>query len=164
MSREFSSMGALGLHLAKVAAGQMIAAKLALDEACLVIEDTAKEEIGHYQSEAGISPAWAQLADSTEADKARKGFPLDAPLLRTGDMRDAITHEVSGLEAVVGAKEEGAGKMLIYHEFGTSKMPPRPVLWPAWYRNKDRILRIVAEAMISEIIGVRPPIIGKGQD
>ena len=35
-----------------------------------------------------------------------KGFTPDDPLLRTGQLRDSISHQVQGLDAVVGSTSE----------------------------------------------------------
>jgi HK97 gp10 family phage protein len=146
---EFANMGALAIHLLEAEAATLRALEIGLDSCATHVKKVAKEEIGEYQPAVGPFQDWAELADSTEADKARKGYPLDAPLLRTGEMRDEITHEVSGLEAVAGAKDEGAGKILQYHEFGTSKMPPRPVLGPAMFRSRSFIQERLGAAVLS---------------
>lgn len=150
---EFKSLGDLALHLATLHAAQVHELQHGLERCAVKIEETAKQEIGHYQTAAGPFPAWAELADSTEQDKASKGYPVDAPLLRTGEMRDSITHEVDGLEAVIGAKDTDAGRLLVYHEFGTNKMPPRPVLGPAAFRNKDFVLKVIGQAAVSGLLG-----------
>lgn len=78
--------------------------------------------IGHYQ------PGWAPLADSTLREKAAAGYAIPNPLLRTGEMRDSIVGEAdasgTGAEGAVGASDPKA----IWHELGTSRMPPRPFL------------------------------------
>ncbi|WP_059284911.1 hypothetical protein [Aquitalea magnusonii] len=68
-------------------------------------------------------------------------------------MANEITHEVNGLEAVIGARDTEAGRILVYHEFGTSKMPPRPVLGPAAFRNKDFVLKLIGRAALSGLLG-----------
>ena len=113
------------------------------------VEKTAKDEIGFYQDAVGPFPAWAELAESTETEKARLGYPLEAPLLRTGDMKDSISHEVGMLEAVVGSTDD----KMVYHEFGTSRMPPRPVLGPALYHNRAKIEKILGAAVVTGLIG-----------
>lgn len=150
---EFSSLAQLAAHLATLPAVQVHELQQGLERCAVKIEKTAKDEIGHYQSAVGPFPEWAELADSTEQEKASKGYPVDAPLLRTGAMRDAITHEVNGLEAVIGAKDTDAGKILVYHEFGTAKMPPRPVMGPAAFRNKDFILKVIGRATVAGLVG-----------
>jgi len=151
--REFADMGALAMHLLAAEARQLRYLQDGLKDCAVHIESIAKKEIGHYQAAAGPFAAWADLAESTEFNKASHGYPVDAPLLRTGDMRDEITHNVEGLEAAIGAKDNGAGKILQYHEVGTSKMPARPVLGPAMFRSKDFIMRAIGAAEVSALLG-----------
>lgn len=150
---EFKSLGDLALHLAALPARQVLELQHGLEVCARKIEQTAKDEIGVYQQSTGPFPAWAELADSTEQDKARHGYPVEAPLLRTGGMRDAITHEVDGLEAVIGARDTDAGKLLVYHEFGTDRMPPRPVLGPAAFNSREFILKVIGRAAVMGLVG-----------
>ena len=72
----------------------------------------------------------AKQFDGT-AREAAKGFPVPAPLLRTGEMRDSIGHQVDPvqLELVVGATDRTA----VYQEIGTSRIPPRSFLGRAMH-------------------------------
>lgn len=151
MTTEFNSFGEFALQLAKIETAEVMALQAGLKRVAQVIEKTAKSEIGHYQPSVGPFQDWAPLAESTEQDKARLGYLLDAPLLRTGEMRDSISHEVSGLEAVIGSPEE----KLVWQEFGTKTIPPRPVLGPAAFRNKELIHKIVGAAAVSGLIGAQ---------
>jgi phage gpG-like protein len=109
---------------------------LGLEICAQLVEQTAKEEIGEYQGEAGAFPAWAPLVESTVEEKERLGYaPPDNPLWRTGALMDSISHEVDNDEAVIGSDSE----IMVYHEFGTSKMAMRPVLGPALVRNLEII-------------------------
>ena len=137
--KQFSSFGALASHLQKLVLVGHEAMQHAVKESAEVVVEDAKFQIGAYQPETGPFPAWAPLADSTEAEKARLGYPADAPLLRTGELRDSISSEVKGLEAVVGSSDD----VMVYHELGTDRMPPRPVLGPALFTNRARIVRII---------------------
>jgi hypothetical protein len=73
-------------------------------------------------------PSWPPLAAATIADKERKGFPVPAPLLRTGDMRESIRFEVEpsplGASMTLGSDDPIAK----YQELGTATIPPRPFL------------------------------------
>ncbi|WP_137010153.1 hypothetical protein [Aquitalea aquatilis] len=150
---EFKSLGDLALHLASLPAVQVHELQTGLERCAVKIEKTAKDEIGHYQGAVGPFQSWAELAESTEEEKARLGYPADAPLERTRAMANEIKHEVNGLEAVIGATDTPAGRILVYHEFGTEKMPPRPVLGPAAFRNKEFILRTIGRATVLGLIG-----------
>lgn len=147
--KSFGSLMDMSLHLAAQVPVIALELERGLGRVAKVIEDKAKAEIGHYQDAAGPFPAWPLLADSTEDEKAKAGYPTDAPLLRTGEMRESITHEVHGLEAVIGSPDE----RMVYHEFGTSHMPARPVLGPAAFTSKDAIIKLVGAAAVAGLIG-----------
>lgn len=152
--REYSLAEFAG-KLVELQAAEVVALHHGLKRVAAMVEKTAKAEIGEYQSSVGSFPAWAQLADSTEAQKAANGYPMDAPLLATGAMRKSIQHQVSGLEAQIGTNDE----KMIYHEFGTSKMPPRPVLGTAAFRNKKKIEQILGHAAVTGLLagtGIHP--------
>jgi HK97 gp10 family phage protein len=120
-----------------------------------IIEKTAKDEIGHYQSAKGNFPAWAALTDSTVADKEKHGYaPPDNPLLRNGSLRKSIKSETNGLEGIVGSTSQ----IMVYHEFGTSKMAMRPVIGPAAFVNKKKIHEIIGLAVVSGFYGKGMPI------
>src|ERR1700733_4246166 len=96
------------------------AREVALETACKMIVAEAKSAIGTYTFE------WPQLAESTQAERAREGYPANEPLLRTGEMRDSISYTIDkpGEEATVGSTSEIA----LWQELGTGKIPPRPFL------------------------------------
>lgn len=147
--REFASPLDFALHLAELSHGTAKIEDKALEKCALLIERDAKAQIGWYQGAVGPFQDWAPLADSTEAEKARKGYPLDAPLLRDGALRDSIQHEVEHGEAVVGSKSDIAE----YQEFGTATIPPRPFIGPAAFRNKENIQKILGMAAVEGITG-----------
>lgn len=146
---DFKDLSSLALFVAGIHKHEEEALQKALEKCAARIEKTAKAEIGHYQPAVGRFPGWAALADSTEADKARKGFQPDAPLERTGQFRDSITHEIHGLEAIIGSKDERAP----WFEFGTPKMPPRQVFGPALERNRGFINKIIGKYAVSAFSG-----------
>jgi HK97 gp10 family phage protein len=144
--REFNPL-AFSEHLAILSIGIAKAEERALEKCAVLIEKDAKAQIGYYQGAVGPFQDWAPLADSTETQKAKLGYALDAPLLRKGDLRDSIEHEVEGREAVVGSKSDIAG----YQEFGTETIPPRPFIGPAAFKNKENIQKILGHAIVEGI-------------
>ncbi|UZJ58553.1 hypothetical protein OKW98_18420 [Pseudomonas sp. KU26590] len=146
---DFNSLGSLALHLAAQEVAMLESLHKGLEQCAKRVEATAKAEIGFYQNGIGPFPTWASLADATEASKSLAGYPMDAPLLATGEMRNSITHRTSGLETVIGSTDE----KMVYHEFGTPKMPARPVMGPAVLRNKEYIRRVLGAATVSGLIG-----------
>jgi len=152
MSGDFNSLASFASHLVAREVATVVALGAGLEVVAKKIEATAKDEIGHYQPATGPFPEWAPLADTTEAEKARLGYPSDAPLLREGQLRDSIEHEVSGLEAVVGSKSDIAA----YQEFGTKTIPPRPFIGPAAFRNQKDIEKAVGAAAVLGLAGGNP--------
>lgn len=147
--KEFGDITSFVTHLVTLNAAIESAFPNALDKVGRMIEQDAKRQIGHYQKEAGPFGAWDPLADATEDEKARLGYPVEAPLLRDGKLRDSIQHEVSGLEVVIGSKLDIAE----YQEFGTQTIPPRPFIGPAAFKNRDKIERILGAALVQGITG-----------
>jgi HK97 gp10 family phage protein len=146
--REFEDVALFAEHLLLLNLSIEQSVHNGLKKVAKLIEQDAKKQIGHYQDTVGPFQDWAPLADSTENEKARLGYPIDAPLLRDGHLRDSIQHEVSGLEAVVGSKSEIAE----YQEFGTKTIPPRPFIGPAAFKNKDAIQKILGHALVEGLI------------
>jgi len=61
------------------------------------------------------------------------------PKVQTGRLRSSITHEVGQGEVAIGTNVY-YGK---YLEFGTSKMPPYPWLFPAVESNRQNIINLL---------------------
>lgn len=98
--------------------------------------DLARGYIGHEQD------GWKALSTATvygfhnelrnfrwQPGKLELGYGgFEAPLLRTGQLRDSIESSVDGLTGVVGSTD----KVAIYHELGAAlaryEIPPRPFL------------------------------------
>ena len=146
--KEFSSFGQMAAHLVEMAASETLALHHGLKKCAVAIEKTAKEEIGVYQGEVGPFAAWAELADSTKQDRVSKGFTENDPLLRTGELRDSISHEIDALTAVIGS----ASDIMVYQELGTDRIPPRAVLGPAAIRNKDLIIETLGRAAVEGML------------
>ena len=145
----FESLAGFASHLLTLQAAEALALRDGLDKAAAAVEATAKSEIGVYQDAVAPFPAWADLSEYTEREKERLGYPLDAPLLRTGELRDSISHEVSGLEAAIGTPSQ----VMVYQEPGPDTIPQRPVLGPAAIRNEDTIQRILGRAAVTGLLG-----------
>jgi len=109
-----------------------------LERAAKLVEDTAKAELGHYQT------GWPMLAASTEERKARAGAPSDAPLIREGDMQDAFQHHVHGSTATI----ENTDPAALIQELGAGHTPPRPFLSLALFREKAEIEKILGQEFI----------------
>jgi phage gpG-like protein len=83
-----------------------------LDHGAKILQTEAKRVLGTYDY------GWPALKPSTIAGKSTG----DSPLLETGDLRDSIECDVQNDKAYVGSNDKKA----LFHEFGTSRIPPRP--------------------------------------
>ena len=150
MPMEFGSLGELAAHFGAAAETlERRKSKRALNEAAKLIKQDARKQIGHYQAAVGAYPAWAPLAESTEEAKARMGAPADAPLLREGDLKTSFRSNFEGADTVIVGSTD---PVMEFHEFGTVKMPPRPVLGPALLKNIEDIQRIVGLDAVDVIV------------
>lgn len=120
-----------------------------LEKAAVKVEKTAKAKLGHYQEASGTFNAWAELADSTKAERVAQGYTPNDPLLRSGKLKESITHESNHLEAIIGTNIDYAVDM----ETGSIKSPPRPFLAPALFENKEHIVELVGGAVITSLAG-----------
>ncbi|KKX52567.1 MULTISPECIES: HK97-gp10 family putative phage morphogenesis protein [Brevibacillus] len=162
------------------------ATKRGLKRGAAKVMKKAKEKLGSYQSESGPYPSWKHLKPETVARKYtvksgpnkgffnKKGLKLlrqpggwrvgssaDAPLVDSGQLRQAITTDDSDLKSegvmyvgvASGAGENGNGGPGDYaaaHEFGSGpkNIPARPFLRPALYESQDEI----KEAVTTELL------------
>lgn len=149
VDREFASLEAFAIHLMAAELVWKVQRKNALNQAANLIKQDARKQIGHYQAEVGAYPQWAPLAESTDDEKARLGAPADAPLKRWGDLKKSFrSTPVGETEMIVGSTDPN----MEWHEFGTVKMPPRPVLGPALLKNIDHIQALLGGAIIDTVL------------
>lgn len=123
------------------------AKNVALETAAQMVEDEAKRVIGTYDFD------WPQLAASTQDQRRSLGYAANEPLLRTGALRDSISHEIvaPGEEAVIGSTSDVA----VWQEFGTATIPPRPFLMPALFYMEKPIKKAIGEIVGRAIAGAR---------
>jgi hypothetical protein len=146
---QFTSPKQFAAHLVKLAAIGPAVTHHAAELAAREIQATARGMIGQYQDAIGPFPKWEELADSTEAEKARLGYPADAPLLRNGAMQESIGHHTVGNEAAVGSNDP----KMIWHELGTEHIPPRPVLGPSALHSRERVAGLVGKTALAWLAG-----------
>lgn len=158
--KSFGSLADLASHLGGLVVEVEAHKHHALERAAVVLETEAKGEIGVYQEDAGPYSAWPQLADATQAERVAKGYSADEPLLRSGDLRDAITHEVEASHAIVGVPDDGDGALGVIAavmENGSSRVPPRPIFGPAAFRKGEEAARAAGGEMAHRLFGVDLP-------
>ncbi len=155
MPISFSALEA-AVHFAALVERVHEAEHKALERAARVVEAEAKAEIGDYQPAKGLFAAWAQLADSTKADRAAHGFTPNDPLLRTGKLRDGIEHTVEMGALGAGVAHVGSNSpVAVYQELGTSRIPPRSFLGGAAFAKEHEVRAILGDAVIATIAGKR---------
>jgi phage gpG-like protein len=89
-------------------------------------------------------PEWPALAPETLAKKM-----MNTPLLETGEMRASIEWNAEGNEGFVGSNNDKA----VWHELGTTKIPPRPFLMGAAMRMEAEIHAMAAKAVMAVMAG-----------
>lgn len=112
--------------------------KHALERVAKLVKKDAKQVLGTYEY------GWPQLAESTQKQRERQGFPANEPLLRTGEMRDSIQYSYDHREARVGSNSDIA----VYQELGTSKIPPRSFLKETLVRKMPEIEKIIGRNFV----------------
>lgn len=143
------TLAEMALNLVTAEARMLVSLEHGLEKVAAKIDQAAKDKIGEYQAANGMHDAWPELADSTKADRLRQGYTENDPLLRSGELRDSISHETKGLEAAIGSTSDIA----VYQELGTDKIPPRPFLGSAAYEHMDDVKKIIGGAVITGIGG-----------
>lgn len=151
--KTFGSLGAFAEHIISNALKRQAILQDGLHKAAEAVVKIAKSEVGEYQPAIGPFLEWEQLAESTEEDKARQGYREDAPLERTGELRESYRSEVHGLEAIAGSTDPVA----YWQEVGTPHIPPREVIGPAAIRAKKKIQKAIGDSYAESLLLQPPP-------
>jgi hypothetical protein len=151
--KEFTSLEAFAMHIGELVVKEKLAEVAALNKAAKLVQKEAKAELGTYQSEIGDIMGWAELADSTKADRLRQGYTENDPGLRSGEMRDSIQTTTmegeGGYVAYVGSDDQN----MVYFELGTEKQPPRSVLAGSALRKEKEVHEIIGQAVHNVLMG-----------
>jgi phage gpG-like protein len=107
-------------------------------KACEMVAEEARRVIGEGYD------FWPALAPSTLARKM-----MNTPLLETGELRASIEWNASGLEGAVGSNNDKA----VWHELGTSHIPPRSFLMGAAIEMESKIHKMAARAVMAVMMG-----------
>lgn len=137
------SLGEFAAHLITMNADVKLAEEAAVVKGCKIVQRVSKGMLGTPQ------PFWAPLKPETIAHKA-KG---DTPLLETGELRASIEmtaplNEGGEIVGYVGSDNPKA----VWHELGTSKIPPRPFLSSAAMGRQHEINDMMAKMIFSAMI------------
>jgi phage gpG-like protein len=137
MTQTFSLLGFVA-HLATVERDMHELGPAIVARACEMVCAEAKRVIGEGY------PYWPALQPATLARKM-----MNTPLLETGQLRASIEWNSSGNEGYVGSNDDRA----IWHEFGTSHIPPRSFLAGAAMAMEDKIHKMAARAVMAVMLG-----------
>jgi phage gpG-like protein len=107
-------------------------------EACRLVCAEAKRVIGEGYDD------WPPLQPETLARKM-----MNTPLLETGELRASIEWNSSGNEGHVGSNSDKA----VWHELGTSRIPPRSFLVGAALHMEPKIEKMAARAVMAVMRG-----------
>ena len=102
--------------------------------ACELVCAEAKRVIGEGYDN------WPPLSPETLAKKM-----MNTPLLETGELRASIEWQSHGLEGAVGSNNDKA----VWHELGTSRIPPRSFLVGAAVHMEEKIHKMAARAVMA---------------
>lgn len=155
MSRKFNEREFLSFLDGLPEALKAVEAK-GLEEGAEELLKEARNEIGHYQrDDMGPLPPWAELADSTKADRLYQGFSENDPGLRTGEMRDSYTTQINGQQIILGSSDPVAEVFENGRLDADHFQPPRPVIAVALYRKEEPITEQIARRIAQALAGRR---------
>lgn len=129
----------MAAKLVAVAIETEVAIQLVVEEAADLVQSEAKEALGTYKY------GWPPLQQETIERKATG----DSPLLETGELRDSIQQTVGHHIAWVGSDSDKA----VWHEFGTSHVPPRSFIGAAAREAEPTIHRMAVETVGAVLAG-----------
>lgn len=148
---KFNELSDFVEYLGKLPRSVRVATQRSLEAGAEILEGEAIDIIGTYQR-SGLGPfaAWEELAQSTKEQRARLGYSDNDPGLRSGAMRDSITHRVGIGEAVIGSNDQH----LVWFELGTVHQSPRSVLGIAGYRKAPEVATLIGKQVARAVAGL----------
>lgn len=159
-SNEYFSASSLIADVSKHINFRNLEMKDTLHECATIIQEAAKEKLGHYQGASGKFASWKKLAESTKNERELLGYTRNDPLLRSGELRDSIEVESHATKAYIGVKsrpstdeKEDIGDIAVWMEGGTASVPPRSFLGPALYENADRVAHEISHQAFRSMRG-----------
>lgn len=150
--KNLTSFAALGEALAGAVGRLEVTLQAVATASAEMVEAEAKSEFGTYQrSNMGPFRSWEELAASTKERRLQEGFAENDPLLKTGELRESITHSVGPASFAVGSES----KVMLWQELGVDKtnLPPRPVLQTALFRMTGNIQEVLGWSVKTTLEG-----------
>ena len=144
MPHSFTSFAQFAAHIRHIERTAPQVEHHAMDEASKHFLDAVHAIPGVYQA------GWAELEEATQADRVRRGYSANDPLLRSGGLRDSYQRRVlDNRHAIVGSDDPRAP----WFENGTRHMPPRPVIGAADAQHGKRIADGIGRHVHHHLIG-----------
>lgn len=144
----FASIDAFLAHMLRVAVELPHAQRRGEEAAGKALAHLAYELVGTEHE------GWAALADSTVARKQARGLTgrvsATDPLYATGEYRISISYRVEGGAVLVGSGDPIAP----FLEFGTSRMPARPVFGPTLFVHGHAAADLIAGHIMGAFMGL----------
>src|SRR6266550_2820022 len=137
MTQTFSLLGFVA-HLATVERDIHELGPAIVARACEMVCEEAKRVIGEGYD------YWPALKPETLARKM-----MNTPLLETGELRASIEWQSHGNEGHVGSNNDKA----VWHELGTSRIPPRSFLMGAAMAMEPKIYKMAERAVVAVMLG-----------
>lgn len=139
MSTHHMSLTGFAAHLAHTALHMRVHGRHALLEAGEIVRQEVFDAHGAYRYN------WPALAPATVARK-RTG---DSPLLETGAKRASYgVNLIDDHTVEVGSNDPKA----TWHELGTSRVPPRPVLLPAVLAKEKEVAKHIGDSFLRTLV------------
>jgi phage gpG-like protein len=137
------TVGEFIAHIGRVEHNMRRAENLAIVRACKMVQKAAQNMMGHPQ------PFWLALEPETIERKANG----NTPLLETGELRASIkiTAPVRVGGEVVGYVGSNNDKA-VWHELGTSRVPPRPFLSTAAAAKEKEIVKLTGDLVFAAMV------------
>lgn len=109
--------------------------KKAAEAGLYEVKDELRHRFGVYPTQTGSFPAWKRLKYGTRWARIKQGFDEDAPLLRSGFLRDSyqVDRDESGHPQLSSGLPEAAA-----HELGDDHVPQRSTVGIAFEKRERR--------------------------
>jgi len=151
--REFASPAAFAAFLARVRDAIPRAEHEGLHAGARIVQEEIKAGMGSAQGAIHGLPEWPDLAERTQAERARKGYDPNGMLVRTGELRASVQYTVGEGHASIGSDDPIA----VYQEFGTPDaahpIPPRPFVGSGLFRAADKAVDAMVKPVIAALEG-----------
>ena len=148
----FASIDAFLAHMARVQAELPHAQRRGEEAAGKALAHLAAAMVGTEDER------WAALAASTVARKERLGqtgrVSATDPLYATGEYRVSISYRIEGGAVLIGSGDPIAP----FLEFGTGRMPERPVFGPTMFVHGHAAADLIAGHIMGAFMGLAHPL------